>query len=339
MKQEGTIANDVANSRGDLVAPGQTRNVFITGGAGFVGSTFIERLVKLPDIGKITVFDRNAQNPERSRIKATDTRIRLVAGDLQDLAFVTREAAGHDTIIHLASNADIARAEKEPTIDFHQGTVLTQNILEAARINGVKCILYASGSGVYGECAEALKEDTRRFQPISTYGASKLAGEALLSAYCHMFEMRGTVLRFANIVGARQTHGVAFDFVKKLQANPGELHILGDGKQTKSYISVDDACDAAWLAHERGDKSFDVFNVAGNDTISVNEIAQLAIEETVGKGAEVALKFTGSDRGWRGDIPVVRLNTDKIRALGFTPKLSSREAIRVAIIGIIEATR
>jgi UDP-glucose 4-epimerase len=315
-----------------------SQNIFITGGAGFFGSVFAKRLLSLKTTSKITIFDRNSLNKERSRINFSDSRITLVEGDLKDLALLRQSMAGHDTVIHLASNPDIARAVKEPTIDFEEGTVLTKNMLEAARTCDVSKVLYASGSGVYGDAgaAELQEQDCGRL-PISTYGASKLAGEALLSAYCHMFALCGIVFRFANIVGAGQTHGIALDFVEKLRKNPRELLILGDGSQTKSYIHADDAFDAVWLAHEKcGDQfKFDIFNVATADAVSVNEIAMIAIEEVVGKDAKVALKYTGSERGWKGDVPVVKLNTEKIRALGFAPKHNSGQAVRLAIRGIL----
>lgn len=315
-------------------------NIFITGGAGFLGSVFVERLLALPEVGKITVFDRQANNPERCRLRLKDSRINLISGDLKDADTLAQLMAGHKTVIHLASNADISLSVKQPVIDFQEGTVLTQNVLEAARICGVHRVLYASGSGVYGDSGETeLREDDGPILPVSTYGASKLAGEALVSAYSHMFGLSGIVFRFANIVGPGQTHGVAFDFVAKLLRNPKELEILGDGKQLKSYIDVNDAFDAVWLGHTKCAEKFDVYNVANRDAIAVNEIAGIAIEEVVSKDARVELKYTGADRGWKGDVPIVKLNFDKIRALGFAPKLSSAEATRRAIRGIIEARK
>ncbi len=318
----------------------QTKNVFITGGAGFLGSVFVERLLSIADIAKVTVFDRNALKEKRSRIRIKDSRLALIDGDLKDPASLSEAMAGHDTVIHLASNADISLAIKQPTIDFEEGTILTQNTLEAARINGVERVLYASGSGVYGDGGwKELHEDASLLLPISTYGASKLAGESLLSAYCHMFDLTGVAFRFANIVGPAQTHGVALDFVEKLKSNPSQLQILGDGSQTKSYIDAEDVFDAVWLAHKNSKNNFDVYNVASNDAITVNEIATIAIQEVLGESAAVEIIYGDKDRGWKGDVPVVKLNTDKIRALGFKPKLSSAQAIRRAIRGIVAASR
>lgn len=315
----------------------ETRSVFITGGAGFLGSAFTERLLALPNISKITVFDRSSWSQERSQNIADHSRVSLIAGDLKDLDALTKAMEGHDTVIHLASNADISRAASQPTIDFDEGTILTQNTVEAARLNAVARVLYASGSGVYGDCGTTeLREDDGPFHPISTYGASKLAGESLLSAYCNMFEMTGIAFRFANIVGPGQTHGIALDFVRKLMSDPTQLEILGDGTQTKSYIHIDDAFDAVWLAHTNSKTKFDVYNVSTSDSISVNQIATIAIEEVLGREASAKLKYTGGDRGWKGDVPVVRLNSTKIQSLGFAPNHTSEEAIRLAIAGILE---
>lgn len=314
----------------------ETRSVFITGGAGFLGSAFTERLLAFPNISQITIFDLNACKQEHTQAIANHSRASLIAGDLKDLDALIRAMEGHDTVLHLASNADISRAATQPTIDFEEGTVLTQNTLEAARINGVARVLYASGSGVYGDRGTTeLCEDDGPFHPISTYGASKLAGESLLSAYCNMFEMTGIAFRFANIVGPGQTHGIALDFVRKLMSDPTQLEILGDGTQTKSYIHIDDVFDAVWLAHTNSTKKFDVFNVSTHDAISVDQIAKIAMEEVLGKDAAVELKYTGGDRGWKGDVPVVRLNSTKIKSLGFAPNYTSEEAVRLAIAGIL----
>lgn len=319
------------------MAPNESKNIFITGGAGFLGSAFTERLLTIPNISQITIFDRNACKQEHTQAIENHSRASLITGDLKDLDALIKAMEGHDTVLHLASNADISRAATQPTIDFEEGTLLTQNTLEAARINGVERVLYASGSGVYGDRGTTeLCEDDGPFLPISTYGASKLAGESLLSAYCNMFETTGIAFRFANIVGPGQTHGIALDFVEKLMSDPTQLEILGDGSQTKSYIHIDDVFDAVWLAHTSSTKKFDVFNVSTPDAISVNQIARIAIEEVLGKDAAVKLKYTGGDRGWKGDVPVVRLNSTKITSLGFAPNHTSEEAVRLAIMGILE---
>ena len=182
-------------------------------------------------------------------------------------------------MFHFASNPDIAKAATQPDIDFWEGTYLTQNLLEAMRVGGVRRLIYASGSGVYGDTGEtAVTETYSPLQPISTYGASKLACEALICSYTHMFDLYGVGFRFANVVGPRQTHGVAYDFVRRLLRDPARLDILGDGQQSKSYIHVDDVLDALLLLYDQDWTGFDVFNVATEDYVTVRQIADLVAE-------------------------------------------------------------
>jgi UDP-glucose 4-epimerase len=247
---------------------------------------------------------------------------------------------GHDVVIHLASNPDIARAAVEPTIDFDQGTVLTQNVVEAMRATETPRILYASGSGVYGDLGEtAIDEDWGPLLPISTYGASKLAGETLISAYAAMFGLRGRAFRFGNVVGPRQTHGVGFDFVRSLLADPARLRILGDGSQRKSYIHVLDVVDAVLLADGAGPNAYDVYNVATGDEITVAEIADIAAEALGLSPSAVEYDYAGGDRGWRGDVPVVRLQIEKIEALGWKCSRSTRDALRESLDALVSETR
>ena len=201
----------------------------------------------------MTVYDNFSSGREVTSSGAPTTRAsRSFAADVKDLETLIEAARGHDAVVHLASNPDIARAATEPSIDFDEGTLLTHHVLEAMRVAGVERILYASGSGVYGDLGETeADEDWGPLVPISTYGASKLAGEALISAYSFMFGLSGRAFRFGNVVGPRQTHGVGFDFVRALLADPTRLRILGDGTQSKSYIHVDDVIDAMLAANRQ----------------------------------------------------------------------------------------
>ena len=309
------------------------KRVFVSGGAGFIGSHLLASLLKNNALEGIVIFD-NFSSGQKSYIRegAADPRVEVVTADLKELGAVTAAMAGCDTVFHLAANPDIAKAVTQPDIDFWEGTYLTQHVLEAMRINGVRNIFYTSGSGVYGENpAAAFAEDYGPCVPISTYGASKLACEGLIAAYCHMFGFTGRVFRFANVVGPRQTHGVGYDFIRRLKADPTRLRILGDGTQKKSYIHVEDVLAAIRLVDERTNARYDVFNVATGDYITVAEIADLAVRVSGLTPEDVRYEFTGGDRGWKGDVPVVRFDCSKIEALGWKAQRNSAKAVTDAM--------
>jgi UDP-glucose 4-epimerase len=212
--------------------------------------------------------------------------------------------------------------------------------MEAMRITGTPRILYASGSGIYGDLGEIeAHEDHGPLLPISTYGASKLAGESLICSYSYMFGLSGRVFRFGNVVGPRQTHGVGFDFIRQLLASPRYLRILGDGTQSKSYIHVSDVIGAVLLASTTTAESFRAYNVATGDYITVRDIADLAVECIGCPPGHTEYEFTGGDRGWKGDVPVVRLSTDRIRSLGWANAMSSREALRQSMLAMLPDAR
>lgn len=317
------------------------RRFFLAGGAGFIGSHFTDRLLADRDVEAVTLFDNFSSGREwHYAHHQGDARLRVVHGDVKDLAALERNMAGHDAVIHLASNPDIARAITEPDIDFREGTYLTQQILEAMRRTATWHLLYASGSGVYGDLGEReVTEDYGPLIPVSTYGASKLAGESLIASYCAMFGLTACVFRFGNVVGRRQTHGVGFDFIRRLRQQPDRLRVLGDGRQSKSYIHVEDVVEAVLLAHEKTSRSFQTYNVATGDYITVTEIARLAMEVCGLSDEEVQLEYTGGDRGWKGDVPVVRLNTERIRGLGFACRRSSQQALCIALHAMLEDSR
>jgi UDP-glucose 4-epimerase len=312
----------------------------IVGGAGFIGSHFTDYLLADPATQGVTLYDNFSSGREwHYAHHAGDARLRVVRGEVGDLETLTTHMAGHGVVIHLASNPDIARAAVEPEIDFRQGTELTNNVLEAMRRSGAERILYASGSGVYGDLGEMeATEDHGPLAPISTYGASKLAGEALIRAYAHMFGLSGRAFRFGNVVGPRQTHGVGFDFVRRLCADPTRLSILGDGTQSKSYVYVKDVVAAVMHAHLVSEGPFEVFNVATGDYITVTEIAELAAEVLELKSPPV-FDYAGGDRGWKGDVPVVRINTDRMAALGWRCPRGSREALRLSLNDLLADVR
>lgn len=313
---------------------------FIVGGAGFIGSHFTDRLLSDPTTTRVTLYDNFSSGREwHFEHHAADKRLRVMRGQVENLDCLTRAVDGHDVVIHLASNPDIARAATEPEIDFYQGTALTNNVVEAMRRAGVPRLLYASGSGVYGDLGELeAEEDYGPLIPVSTYGASKLSGEVLIASYCYMFGLSACAFRFGNVVGARQTHGVGFDFVRRLVADPTRLRILGDGMQSKSYIHVSDVVSAVLHANVHEMDQFKPFNVATGDYITVNEIAQLAVE-VLGLRTPPAFEHTGGDRGWKGDVPVVRLNTDRIKSLGWRCQLSTRDALKQSIASLLQDER
>jgi len=314
------------------------KSVFISGGAGFIGSHLTRRLLGDGTIDRVVIYDNFSSGTRRHLEEISrDPRLQVVEADLKDLPRLTAAMAGCDTVFHLAANPDIAKAVTQPDIDFWEGTYLAQNVLEAIRVNGVGRLLYMSGSGVYGENAPvAFAEGYGPCLPISTYGASKLACEALICAYCHMFGLTARAFRFANVVGPRQTHGVGYDFVRRLKADPTRLRILGDGSQSKSYIHVEDILAAVFLANHRVTERYDLFNVATDDYITVREIADLAAQACrLGPGS-VRHDFTGGDRGWKGDVPIVRFDCAKIKALGWACKRTSSEAMRDSMAAMRE---
>jgi len=315
--------------------------VCVVGGAGFIGSHFVARLLADPQTEQVTVFDNFSSGREWHLAPLTgDPRLYVVRADIVDLADLVTAVHGHDTIIHLASNPDIAAAITNPAIDFDQGTRLTHHVVEAARRAGVELLLYASGSGVYGDLAEVeAVEGAGPMVPTSTYGASKLAGEALLSSYAYMFDLTARAFRFGNVVGPHQTHGVGYDFIRRLLADPTRLRILGDGKQSKSYVHVEDIVDAVLLAGSLADTPFDVFNVATGDYVTVTEIGELAMQVLELAPGSTRLEYTGGPRGWKGDVPVVRINTDKVRALGWRNSRTGPEALRDSMTSMAQDAR
>jgi UDP-glucose 4-epimerase len=309
---------------------------FIAGGAGFIGSNIAKRIFKEEPDAEVTIYDNFSSGKTDFLIGiAGDKKLTVHTGDIEDFASLCESMRGTDIVIHLASNPDIAKALLDPTIDFWQGTFLTQCVLEAMRVTGIKKILYASGSGMYGENPKvSFHENYSPLQPISTYGASKLAGEALICSYCNMFDIVGRSFRFANVVGKNQTHGVAFDFIRKLKADPSQLEVWGNGKQTKSYIHVGDVMDAIFLVEKQCKLRYDVFNVATEDRIDVNFIANMVANEMELKPE---IKYTGGDRGFKGDVPDITMNSAKIREFyGWKNKLTSRQAMQKSIKEMLE---
>jgi len=302
--------------------------IFITGGAGFIGSNLVKRLIKN---NQVTVYDNfSGGKIEFLSPVLKEKNLKIIKGDILDFPKLNKTLKGHDLVIHLASNPDIAKGFDDPSIDVKQGILTTFNVLNAMRLNNVKKIIYTSGSGVYGDQEEIfIKENYGPLIPVSMYGASKLSAEALISAFCHLYEMQGWILRPANIVGENQTHGVVYDFIKKLQKNPKELLILGDGKQKKCYLYVDDLINAMMVAFLKSHQTVNIFNVASKSFSTVNEIAKIVIDEM--SLENVKFKYTGGRIGWKGDVPQIKLDVNKLTRLGWRPKFKSNDAVRQAV--------
>lgn len=304
-------------------------NYLVAGGAGFIGSHVTRAL--LAEGHSVLVYDNFSSGTQQHLGEVlSNPHLTVLKGDIKDLEHLKTAMQGIETVYHFASNPDISKAVTQPDIDFWEGTYLTNQILEAMRISGVKRLIYASGSGVYGECGlEPVAENYPSMRPISTYGASKLACEGLICSYCHMFGLNATAFRFANVVGPRQTHGVGYDFVNRLREKPGTLTILGDGTQDKSYIHVEDIVAAIRMVEQKFLKGYDVYNVGTLDSITVTKIADIA--RIITDSPDTQYEYTGGDRGWKGDVPKIKLNSDKIRALGWQNRYTTQDAIRLSM--------
>jgi len=306
----------------------QSVKVFITGGAGFVGSHMAERLVG--DGHTVTAYD----NLSLGRREFLDDLIAagactFIEADLLDRDAVAEAMAGHDLVIHLAANSDIFRGLQDTELDLNQGVLATFSVLEAMRRNDVKRLIFSSSSVVYGEpIVVPTPEDYGPLLPISFYGASKLACEGLITAYGHNFGIQSWMYRFGNIVGPNATHGVILDFVHKLKADPTRLEVLGDGHQAKPYLHVTDCVDGMLFGFARATEPVNVFNLAVEDVVDVASIAGIVLEKMGCPDAEIA--YTGGERGWPGDVPHVGLSPERLADLGWRASMTSRQAVERA---------
>lgn len=300
---------------------------FIAGGLGFIGSSIAHRLLEKEDC-EIVIYDNMSNGIlEELRYFGDIVGVKIVIADIKDSESLRHAMKGCDVVYHFASNADISKAMIDPTIDFWEGTYLTQCILEAMRINGIKKIIYASGSGIYGDYKYSYIREFESLRPVkSTYGASKLAGEALICAYSNMFDIQARIYRFANVVGGNQTHGVVSDLIEKIRRNPVEIEVLGNGEQLKSYVYVQDIIDGIFMT-EGSDKDIEIYNISSENQVSVKEIVDIVLEESGMRGI-TSIRYGDTVGGWKGDIPIVLLDSSKIRSTGWRAKYSSREAIR-----------
>lgn len=299
-------------------------HAFVTGGAGFIGSSLVDRL--LQDGHTVVAFDNFSTGQESFLEKASaHSAFTLIRGDTLDLAALTAAMAGVDTVFHLAANADVRFGTNHPSRDLEQNTIATFNVLEAMRANGVRRIAFSSTGSIYGEARVIPTPEDAPF-PVQTslYGASKLAGEGLIQAYCEGFGFQGFIFRFVSILGERYTHGHVFDFYKRLTADPSRLSVLGNGRQRKSYLYINDCLDAILLVMSRAEDRVNIFNLGTNEYCELNDSIRWITEHL---GVSPTLEYTGGDRGWIGDNPFIFLDTTRVRALGWTPTLSIHDAV------------
>ena len=313
----------------------KNKSILVTGGAGFIGSHLVETL--LPE-NEVTVLD-NFSSGKREFLAAhrNNPNFHLMEADLLHPGALENALAGKEMVFHLAANPDVKLGAENTRMHLEQNVLATYNLLEAMRKTGVNRIAFTSTSTVYGEAAEVpTPEDYGPLLPISLYGASKLSCEALISAYCHTFEMQSWIYRFANIVGERGTHGVLVDFIRKLREYPRELEILGCGKQSKSYLEVKDCVQAMIHCVKHSDEQINVFNIGSEDCVDVTKIADIVARQ-MGLN-DVQYCYTGGvdGRGWRGDVLVMQLSIEKIKKLGWTPQEGSAKAILVAVKALLK---
>ncbi len=311
------------------------QTVLVTGGAGFIGSHLCDRLLALGcrvvaldnlSLGRESNLDKAKENPSFSFVK----------GDILDEALLDKVfREGHfDMVFHLAANSDIARSHANPNVDLDMTFMTTYQTLKMMRAYDVKKIMFASTSAIYGQTGGvAVDEGYGPLFPASHYGAAKLASEAFISSFAENYGIQAWFTRFPNVCGERTTHGILHDFVKKLKKNPQELEVLGNGKQAKPYLYVQDLIDAILFVCENAHEKVNAFNVGVEGQTSVSKIAQMVIDAM---GLTAQIRYTGGDRGWIGDVPKFAYNVDKIHKLGWRSKLTSDEAVQKAIDYILE---
>ncbi len=298
---------------------------FITGGAGFIGSNMVDRLLSEPE-NEVIAYDNLVTGRKEFLEEALkNPRFTLVEGDTLDEEAMKKAMAGVDFVFHFAANADVRMGTEHPEKDLKQNTIATYHVLEAMRANGVKRIGFSSTGSVYGE-AEVIPTPEDAPFPVQTslYGASKLACEGLLAAYAEGFDFQVYIFRFVSILGERYTHGHVFDFVKKLQADPTKLHILGNGKQRKSYLYVKDCMEAILTVIRNANEKVNIFNLGTDEYCEVNDSVGWICNRL---GVSPQFSYAGGERGWIGDNPFIYLDTKKVRSLGWKPQASIEEGV------------
>ncbi len=303
--------------------------VLVTGGAGFIGSHLVDVLLRLGY--KVRVVDNLSSGyVENIKYYFKNPMFEFIKGDLKDMRVCTEAVKNAKTVFHLAANPEVRVSVTEPKIHFNENVVVTFNLLEACRREGeVEKFIFASSSTVYGDAEVFPTPENHILKPISVYGASKAACESLICSYAYLYGFKAAAIRYANIVGPKLRHGVIYDFLMKLRKNPKKLGVLGDGTQRKSYLHISDAIEATLLITNKLKEKFETYNVGNEDWITVKEIAEIVSSVL---GLKPKIVFTGGTpdgRGWPGDVKFMLLSIDKVKRLGWKPKYSSREAVRL----------
>jgi len=311
------------------------KRVLVTGGAGFIGSHVVDRLV---DEGlEVRILDNLSSGSLDNLAHHKDnSKVEVVVGDLKRMEDVAKALERVDVVFHFAANPEVRVSAINPEVHFNENVVATFNLLEAMRREGVRELVFASSSSVYGEPDEVPVDERAPVKPVSVYGASKAACESLIHAYSKLYGIKAVILRYANVVGPRLKHGVVYDFVNKLRRNPSELEVLGNGKQVRSYIHVSDAVEATMIAWRESDNHFEVYNVASEDWITVDEVADEVLKAMDLRGVRRVYRSVLHGVGWPGDVRRIALRIDKLKALGFKPSMNSREAVRVTAKKLVE---
>jgi len=304
--------------------------ILVTGGAGFIGSHLVDRLAAE---GEVRVIDNLSSGRLENLAHRRD--VEVIVGDLKNPQDAQKAVRGVDAVFHFAANPEVRVSTTNPDIHFSENVVATFNLLEAMRKNDATQLVFASSSSVYGEPPQIPVDEEAPLRPVSVYGASKAACENLIHAYAKLYGIKAVALRYANVVGPRLRHGVIWDLINKLKKNPHELEILGDGKQVRSYIYIDDAVEATLLAWRKAADAYAAYNVAAEDWITVDEVADQVIEAMGLTNVKKTYKPVLHGVGWPGDVKKIALKIDKIKQLGFKPQLNSKEAVKLTAKNLI----
>lgn len=312
------------------------KKIFITGGLGFIGGNLIQHFTDIGFTNKIVVYDNNSiNNIPIIELCKTMNNVEIIYGDLLEYDKIVSSINDSNIVFHLAANSDISKGVFNPNIDFKNTVVATQNLLQAMLATNVKTIVFSSGSGVYGNISDKfIEEDFGPLTPVSHYGASKLCAESMIASFVFMHNFTGYIFRFANVVGDGQTHGVAYDFIRKLKHSADKLTVLGNGFQKKSYIHIKDILSGIFTVLEKTNQPISYHNIATEDLITVREIANIVVAEM--KLKETIIEYGTTNFGWQGDVPIIMLDSNRIRSLGWNNMYTTQQAIISAVKSMLQ---